>query len=323
MPRVNQHLWLFAGLLVAVAGAWWLWPQKPDPQPPIKLPEPVVQPSKPEVAPIAPPAAAAATAPASEPQRATRATLTAAQKQAWRQFGNVYKEKYSVVRHRSAVTGSLLDASAAAAQLRWCTYFSMPERFYDDNRIELSEPQRRLVRDGHEQCRNGALTVQKSIKQTDGYVGDPEQFVIASAGNGAVTPEAARQIFDFVKQTESASLLEAMPYNVLLKALYESGLLPPHPSLPKELDGGLLLSVLKLKGCEERGDCAGMGNFSPNCSQDNACVNDYREFAATRIYGDVSTRAHGYHPQLVGGATAAQLKERYEQIQRAVTTFFF
>jgi hypothetical protein len=318
---VSRAWWLLVGGSLVLT-TWWLWPRGEEPSPlaarppAVGAPELTVQPAKPVSKP--------ADVSASGATRSTpRPTMTAAQQQAWKQFGNFYKEKYSVVHHRAAVTGNLVDAAAAAAQRRWCMQGGLPESFYGASGIELPEHQLRLVRQANELCADGKVSLQKTIKDAVGFTGDVEQFMNAAAGHGHIKPEATQQILDFVKQTRSASLLEAMPYTVLLKALYESGLPPPDSPLPKELDGGLLLPVLQLKGCEERGDCAGVGSFSPRCSQDNSCVNDYRDFAATRIYGDLSTRAHGYHPQLTGGASAAQLRRRYEQIQHAVTVLFF
>jgi hypothetical protein len=243
---------------------------------------------------------------------------------AWRAFDKSTSEDLRLVVHRASVTGALVDVAAASALRIRCIGNSSPPSYYDEARIKLSDKQRHLLTKFAVQCESEAdPSSGKTIRDASGYTGDPTKLRSAAIGSRVSDPDEQDRILRFAKETQSASLLEAVSHAVIdAKSLERMGL-PPHADFPDILDKQMAVVMIRVRACEARGDCDGAAMLFPMCSTINACVDDLREYGPRRIYGDRADRA--IFPGLIGekAPSPEAVKARWMQVQAVLQANLF
>jgi hypothetical protein len=241
---------------------------------------------------------------------------------AWRKFGDTYKEDFGVVKHRAAVTGNLVDITAALAYQNRCVSRALASaQYYEDGGIKLPELQRKILEAMHARCTDAAGVVNVNVRDSAGFKGNADVLFSAVRGTPIRDPDMRRQVTDFVRETKSASLLEAVGQTVVTdESLAEMGLerssmFPPH------VDRRLAAAAIKLWACEERGDCAGAGNLNPACAAANQCVDDYRDYPSKRLFGDAADRVFDFRSS--DNLTPEQIKQRWLLIQQLIRSRYF
>jgi hypothetical protein len=242
--------------------------------------------------------------------------LGSEQAKVWQQMARTFDEPFSVVRHRAAVTGNLRDIAAATAYKQRCLLIEIERTKREDGGIPRPERQLKLLEEMATRCANVNLESVKTVKDPAGYQGDPQTLLRAIATVPVDDSEERQKILALVRETKSATLLESVtPALVNADLLYELGL-PKASGIDPDIDRRLAMVAIKIRACEERGDCSGMSAFRADCAVANQCVDDYRNYPAQRLFGAEADRALRFRSANLQGVTTEQLKQRWEQIQQ-------
>jgi hypothetical protein len=240
--------------------------------------------------------------------------------QAWKNFGLIYREPHWVLRERAARTGSLVDIAAVKAHTAWCFAASAPASYYDQHGVLLSDRQRQLLNERSARCEGFLSPMKEPVRDSAGYPGDPELFLQAFHG-GVKDWHEGQGILAFVWETQSASLLQAIARSLIdTRTPYELGVPESWRYFGLD-DWEMAMSVIALRACEERGDCAGDAALNPMCSLLKTCADDYRESVARQY----QRSAWGQHVGMaywltLTGVTGNELHQRWRLTERLVHT---
>jgi hypothetical protein len=240
--------------------------------------------------------------------------------QAWNNFGLIYREPHRVLRERAARTGSLLDIAAVRAHTLWCLGAASPAGYYEQNGVQLPERQRQLLAERSARCEGSMSPMREPVRDAAGYPGDPQVFLQVFHG-GVKDWDERQRILAFVRETQSASLLQAVLTSLIdMRTPYELGVPDSWRYFPMN-DWEMVLSVVALRACEERDDCAGDSALNPYCSLFKTCADDVRESVARQYLNS----AWGQHVGMVywltlTGVTGNELHQRWRLVERLVHT---